>query len=110
MTYEEAAKFLKDLIAHPLKSNGDDKYPNYWRAKFNEVLHLLDEQAKKCKILRIFRKYPKNRLSLENLFKFAMYLKDRDIEITDELLKYYYIPFDVDEYKTIIEWLEGKGK
>lgn len=92
MTYEEAAKFLKNAIAHPQKPDGESKYPNYWRAKFNEVLHLLDEQAE---ILRIFKW----------LF-------------SEESLEYEDCPFGVevdgvtlhfktkDDYKTIMEWLE----
>ena len=110
MTYEEARKFLKNVITYPLKPDGENKYPNYWRAKFIDVLSLLDGQAKKCKILRILGKYPKNGISLENLFKFAMYCENRGIEITNEVLEGVDIPFDVDEFKTIIEWLEEKEK
>lgn len=51
MTYEEATKFLKNVITYPLKPNCDSKYPNYWRAKFNEVLALLEEQDNALRIL-----------------------------------------------------------
>lgn len=105
MTYEEARKFLKNVITYPLKPDGENKYPNCWRAKFIDVLNLLDEQSK---ILRILKKYPKNGISLENLFKFALYCENRGKEITNEVLKGVNIPFDVDEFTTIIEWLEEK--
>ena len=54
MTYKEVKKFLKNVIAYPLKPDGENKYPNYWRAKFNEILHLLDEQAEVLRILKPF--------------------------------------------------------
>lgn len=51
MTYEEATKFLKNVIIYPLKPNGDSKYPNYWIAEFTEVLALLEEQDNAIRIL-----------------------------------------------------------
>lgn len=57
MTYEEARKFLKNVITYPLKPDGEDKYPNYWRAKFIDVLNLLDEQAEVLRILGKFGYY-----------------------------------------------------
>lgn len=49
MTIEEAKKFLKNVIAYPLKPDGENKYPNYWRSKFNEILRLLEEQSEALK-------------------------------------------------------------
>lgn len=105
MTYEEARKFLKNVITYPLKPDGENKYPNYWRAKFIDVLNLLDGQAE---VLRIFKKYPKWRGSLKRLSYISRYFKEQKKEITDELLAIHDIPFEVEEFRMIIEWLEEK--
>lgn len=69
---------------------------------------LVKENQRQAEILRILRKYPKWKGSLEGLSRIGRYWKERKQEITKELLEIYDIPFDVDEFTTIIEWLEEK--
>lgn len=66
----------------------------------------LKEKERQSKILRILKKYPKWAGSLEWLLRIARYWKDQKKEITKELLEIYDIPFEVDEFATIIEWME----
>lgn len=99
MTYEEATKFLKDVIAHPLKPNGDDKYPYHWRAKFNEILNLLDEQSK---ILRILKKHTELHLEEDGRTQEPKLFSGIDFEdIQNDSEK---------DWDAILAWLEGKGK
>lgn len=67
---------------------------------------LVKENQRQAEILRILKKYPENGIPLKELLRFDRYLKNRDIKITNGLLKAHYIPFDVYEFTTIIEWLE----
>ena len=101
MTYEEAKKFLMNVITYPQKPNGDSKYPNYWIAEFIEVLALLDEQAEVLRILKKFGYFAcevhenhetKRHLHVCKNGEFAT------IEITEE------------ELETITKWIEGKVK
>ena len=72
------------------------------------LVHLLEILLEKCEVLRIFRKYPKWTGSLEGLLRINKHWKNKNIEVTNELLEIYDIPFDVDEFATIIKWLEGE--
>lgn len=60
------------------------------------------------RLLWLFMKYPKWRGSLDGLFWLNCYYKEQKMEITKETLEKYNIPFDLDEFKMIINWLEGK--
>lgn len=42
MTKEEAIKFLKQIVARPNDSEGNSRYPYYWRASFAEIINILE--------------------------------------------------------------------
>lgn len=64
--------------------------------------------VKQDRLLWIFRQYPKWQGSLEGLLRISRYWKEQKKEITKELLEIYDIPFNVNEFAMIIEWLEEK--
>ena len=42
MNKEEAIRFLKQIVARPNDSEGNSRYPYYWRASFAEIINILD--------------------------------------------------------------------
>lgn len=42
MTKEEAIRFLKQIVAHPNDSEGNSRYPYYWRGSFAEIINILE--------------------------------------------------------------------
>lgn len=42
MTKEEAIRFLKQIVAHPNDSEGNSRYPYYWRGSFAEIIRILE--------------------------------------------------------------------
>lgn len=73
-----------------------------------EVYRALALNEKQAEILRILKKYPKWAGSLGWLLRISRYWKEKKKEITKELLEIYDIPFEVDEFATIVEWLEDE--
>ncbi len=42
MTRDEAIRFLKRVVDHPNDSEGNSRYPNYWRGPFAEIIRMLE--------------------------------------------------------------------
>lgn len=97
----------KSAFAKICKNLNSYQYTEEFKKGKKLVETSLERERKQDKILRILKKYPKWIIgSLEGLLRLARYWKEQKKEITKELLEIYDIPFEADEFATIIEWLE----
>lgn len=61
---------------------------------------------KQDNVLWILRRHPKWRGSLDGLLWLSRYYKGQKKEITKETLENHDIPFEVDEFRMIVKWME----
>lgn len=96
----------KSAFAKICKNLNSYQYTEEFKKGKKLVEASLEKERKQDKILRILKKYPKWAGSLGWLLRISRYWKEKKKEITKELLEVYDIPFSVDEFATIVEWLE----
>lgn len=96
----------KSAFAKICKNLNSYQYTEEFKKGRKLVESSLERERKQAEILRILKKHPKWAGSLGWLLRIARYWKEKKKEITKELLEIYDIPFSVDEFATIVEWLE----
>lgn len=96
----------KSAFAKICKNLNSYQYAEEFKKGKKLIKASLERERKQDKIMRILKKYPKWAGSLGWLLRFSRHWKEQKEEITKELLEIYDIPFEVDEFATIIEWLE----